>query len=67
MATEPRLPTAIDRTFTILGGLAIPLMLLTLGHILATLTPGNLTHGGYLAVFHLAVAASVAVALVLWI
>jgi len=36
MATDTRLPTPIDDAFTILGGLAIPLMLLTLGHTLAT-------------------------------
>jgi predicted permease len=32
MATDTHLPRPIDHAFTILGGLAIPLMLLTLGH-----------------------------------
>lgn len=60
MATEQRLPTVLDNTFNILGGLAIPLMLLTLGHTLATLKVGNLWRGFYLALFHLAMAAGVA-------
>jgi malate permease and related proteins len=64
MATNTRLPTMIDRTFSILGGLAIPLMLLTLGHTLATLRAGSLWRGCYLAGFHLAMAAGVAFALV---
>jgi predicted permease len=64
MATDTRLPTPIDGAFTILGGLAIPLMLLTLGHTLATLRTGALWRGGYLALFHLAMAAAVAFALV---
>jgi predicted permease len=64
MATDTRLPTPIDDAFTILGGLAIPLMLLTLGHTLATLRTGALGRGCYLALFHLATAAAVAFALV---
>jgi predicted permease len=64
MATNTRLPVMLDRTFSILGGLAIPLMLLTLGHTLATLKAGNLTRGIYLTVFHVAMAAVVAFALV---
>ena len=64
MATDTRLPAPIDDAFTILGGLAIPLMLLTLGHTLATLRTGALWRGGYLALFHLAMAAGVAFALV---
>jgi malate permease and related proteins len=64
MATETRLPTSVDDAFTILGGLAIPLMLLTLGHTLATLRTGALWRGAYLALLHLAMAAVVAFALV---
>jgi malate permease and related proteins len=64
MATETRLPTPVDDAFTILGGLAIPLMLLTLGHTLATLRTGALWRGAYLALLHLAMAAVVAFALV---
>jgi predicted permease len=64
MATDTRLPTPIEQAFTILGGLAIPLMLLTLGHTLATLSPGALRRGAYLALFHLAMAAAFTFALV---
>lgn len=60
MATGTRLPTPIDHTFTILGGLAIPLLLLTLGHTLATLRTGNLWRGCTLALFHLVMAGGVA-------
>jgi len=63
MGTEARLPVMLDRCFSILGGLAIPLMLLTLGHTLATLKVGHLVRGAYLAAFHLVVAAAIAVAL----
>ena len=64
MATDTRLPTPIDDAFTILGGLAIPLMLLTLGHTLGTLRTGALWRGCYVALFHLAMGAAVAFALV---
>jgi predicted permease len=64
MAADLRLPTPLDHAFTILGGLAIPLMLLTLGHTLATLRVGALWRGAWLALFHLAMAAAVAFALV---
>jgi len=64
MATDTHLPRPIDHAFTILGGLAIPLMLLTLGHTLATLSTGALWRGAYLALFHLAMMAAVAFALV---
>ena len=60
MGFDLRVPVAIDHMLSILGGLAIPLMLLTLGHTLATLKTGNLWRGAYLAVFHLAMAAAVA-------
>ena len=64
MATDTRLPTPIQSMFDILGGLAIPLMLLTLGHTLATLNVGLLRRGTMLALLHLAMAAGVAYALV---
>ena len=64
MATDTPLPPIIDQAFGILGGLAIPLMLLTLGASLATLKLGALWRGCYLALFHLAMAAGVALALV---
>lgn len=64
IAFDTRLPKPIDDALTILGGLAIPLMLLTLGHTLATLRTSSLWRGGYLALFHLAMAAPVALLLV---
>ena len=64
MATDAKLPAMLDSTFTILGGLAIPLMLLTLGHTLATLRMGVLWRGVYLTLFHLAMAVGVAFAIV---
>ena len=60
MATDTRLPDPLDKTLSILGGLAIPLMLMTLGHTLATLKFGAAWRGVYLSVFHLAMALSVA-------
>ena len=59
MATGARLPLPLDHTFTILGGLSIPLMLLTLGHTLATLTVGAMWRGVSIAVFHLAMGMAV--------
>lgn len=64
LATGTKLPEPIDHTVTILGGLTIPLMLLTLGYTLATLNVGELRRGGILSVLHLAMAASVAFGLV---
>lgn len=60
MATETRLPIPIDKAFTILGGIAIPLMLLTLGHTLAILKLESIRRGSYLALLHAAMAFSVA-------
>jgi predicted permease len=64
MATGTGLPTSLDHAFTILGGLAIPLMLLTLGHTLATLRTSDLWRGTYVALFHVVMGASVAFGLV---
>lgn len=63
MGTEARLPVMLDRCFTLLGGLAIPLMLLTLGHTLATLKVAHLLRGAYLAAFHLLAAMGIAIAI----
>ena len=60
MATETHLPGPIDDAFKILGGLSIPLMLLTLGFTLATLHTGAVWRGAYLALFHIAMTAGVA-------
>lgn len=53
LALDLHLPKPIESAFQILGGLAIPLMLLTLGHTLATLTIGSVRRGAMLAWFHL--------------
>jgi predicted permease len=47
------LPKPLASAFEILGDLAIPLMLLTLGHTLATLTIASVGRGAMLAGFHL--------------
>lgn len=54
MGTGTALPKPLASTFEILGGLAIPLMLLTLGHTLATLNITAFTRGAVLALIHLA-------------
>ena len=64
LATDTKLPGILDKTFEILGGLAIPLMLLTLGYTLTTLKVGALGRGILLSVFHLVMAASVTFVLV---
>ncbi len=60
MATDTRLPKPIESSFTIMGGLAIPLMLLTLGHTLATLKVSSVWRGCYLSLFHIVMAVGVA-------
>lgn len=64
MATETTLPPLLDHTLGILGGLAIPLMLLTLGTTLATLKLADVWRSCYLALFHVVMAAGVALVLV---
>ncbi len=64
MATDTRLPTTIDTTFGLLGGMTIPLMLLTLGHTLATLRVRVLGQSLMLALLHLVLCAGVASMLV---
>ena len=60
------LPKIASAPLNILGGMAIPLMLMSLGHAIAKLEPGNLTRGFLLALAHLAIVASIA-ALVVWL
>ncbi|MCR9214962.1 MAG: AEC family transporter [Proteobacteria bacterium] len=60
LATNTTLPVPLTKSFTILGGLAIPLMLLTLGFTLATLNTGGLLKGFLLALFHLTMTVTVA-------
>jgi malate permease and related proteins len=64
MATQTQPPAPVGKALDILGGLAIPLMLLTLGHTLATLKVGHLKLGTLLALFHVVMAAGVAYGLV---
>jgi predicted permease len=52
----PLMTLALASSFEILGGFAIPLMLLTLGHTLATLTVASIGRGLMLACFHLVMA-----------
>ncbi len=60
MGTDTSLPAPIASCFSILGGLSIPLMLLTLGYTLATLRLDGIITGSYLAIFHIAMASIVA-------
>ncbi|QDG75218.1 AEC family transporter [Labrenzia sp. PHM005] len=52
MDTGWSLPEPVDQAMTILGGLAIPIMLLTLGHSLATLKFGHLKRAFLLSFLH---------------
>jgi predicted permease len=60
MATGMKLPQPIKASIDILGGLAIPLMLLTLGHLLSGLKFGMMGRGTCIALFHLVMALTVA-------
>lgn len=57
MASGLKLPDPVDQSFSILAGLAVPIMLLTLGHSLATLKTGGLARASLLAVVHVAMSA----------
>ena len=63
MVTKTPLPGPLDKGLGILAGLAIPLMLLTLGFSLATLKTGGLFRAFYLTGFHLVMAIVVAAGL----
>jgi hypothetical protein len=64
MATGQTLPSPVEKSFDILGGLSIPLMLLTLGHTLATLKVGALWRSVVLTLLHLIMAVAIASLLV---
>ncbi len=64
MATGTSLPQPVAKSFDILGGLSIPLMLLTLGHTLATLRITSLGRAVLLTGLHLVMAVGIASALV---
>ena len=60
--TGTHLPKPIESSFDILGGLAIPMLLLTMGHTLASFQVRDVKQAGLLTVLHLCIAGSVAVA-----
>ncbi|MEM8630024.1 MAG: AEC family transporter [Pseudomonadota bacterium] len=60
LATGQKLPAPIEKSFDILGGISIPLMLLTLGHTLSTLKVGSLGRAVLLTAVHLMMAVIVA-------
>ncbi len=64
MSTGWALPVPVEKSFDILGGLSIPLMLLTLGHTLASLKISALGRAVTLTLLHLAMAAGIASSLV---
>ncbi|CUK15857.1 auxin efflux carrier [Ruegeria denitrificans] len=64
MATGFSMPQPVAKSFDILGGLSIPLMLLTLGHTLATLQIKRLGLAVVLTLLHLVMAVGIASVLV---
>ncbi len=60
LASGRQLPEVLHAPLGILGGAAIPLMLLSLGHAIAELKPGGLVRGFLLALAHIAIVAPVA-------
>lgn len=64
MATGLSLPQPVAKSFEILGGLSIPLMLLTLGHTLASLRVKSLARALLLTALHLVMATAIASALI---
>ncbi len=58
--TDTSLPKPVAASFNILGGLAIPLLLLTMGHTLASFKIGDVRQASLLTAIHLIIAASVA-------
>ncbi len=63
METGWSLPGPVDQSLSILAGLAVPIMLLTLGHSLATLKFGNLGRAATLSVIHICFSVVAALAL----
>lgn len=60
MSTGWQIPAPVDQSLTILAGLAIPIMLLTLGHSLATLKVAGLGQALLLSVAHIVMAGAAA-------
>lgn len=63
LATEWKIPEPVDQSLEILGGLAIPIMLLTLGHSLETLKFGGVSRAVVLSVIHIGISAIAALAI----
>lgn len=61
------LPKPVASAVEILGGMAVPLMLVMLGHTLATLDRSSLGTGSLLAVFHLAMGLGAGFGLAVWL
>jgi len=57
LATEWKIPDPVDQSLEILGGLAIPIMLLTLGHSLETLKLSGVSRAVALSLIHIAISA----------
>ncbi|WP_305986519.1 AEC family transporter [Roseibium sp. MMSF_3544] len=57
LATEWKIPDPVDKSLEILGGLAIPIMLLTLGHSLETLKLSGVSRAVALSLIHIAISA----------
>lgn len=66
MTTGYSLPQPVAKSFDILGGLSIPLMLLTLGHTLASLRVQSLGRAVSLTALHLGMALAISTSLV-WV
>ncbi|WP_434054496.1 MAG: AEC family transporter [Roseibium sp.] len=63
LATGWKIPGPIDQSLEILGGLAIPIMLLTLGHSLETLKLSGLSRAVVLSLIHVGISAVAAFAI----
>lgn len=63
LATGWKIPGPIDQSLEILGGLAIPIMLLTLGHSLETLKLNGVSRAVVLSLIHVGISAVAAFAI----
>ncbi|MEM8700730.1 MAG: AEC family transporter [Pseudomonadota bacterium] len=63
LATGWKIPGPIDQSLEILGGLAIPIMLLTLGHSLETLKLSGVSRAVFLSLIHIGISAVAAFAI----
>ena len=59
-------PVILTRTLELIGQMAIPLMLLTLGVAVASLTPGRLAQAIFLALMRIAICLAVAASVGRW-